>query len=54
MSLILLVVGDQEMENKEVAVRTRDGVDLGKMRIEDFAAKIHQQISLRSLKLLEE
>lgn len=42
------------MENKEVAVRTRDGVDLGKMRIEDFAAKIHQQISLRSLKLLEE
>ncbi|QYJ77418.1 threonine--tRNA ligase [Shewanella acanthi] len=50
----LLVVGDQEMENKEVAVRTRDGVDLGKMRIEDFAAKIHQQISLRSLKLLEE
>ncbi len=50
----LLVVGDQEMENKEVAVRTRDGIDLGKMRIEDFAAKIHQQISLRSLKLLEE
>ncbi|MEL4281868.1 threonine--tRNA ligase [Shewanella mangrovisoli] len=50
----LLVVGDQEMENKEVAVRTRDGVDLGKMRIEDFATKIHQQISLRSLKLLEE
>ncbi|MGL4835051.1 MAG: His/Gly/Thr/Pro-type tRNA ligase C-terminal domain-containing protein, partial [Shewanella sp.] len=50
----LLVVGDQEMENKEVAVRTRDGIDLGKMRIEDFATKIHQQISLRSLKLLEE
>ncbi|MGL5028505.1 MAG: threonine--tRNA ligase, partial [Shewanella oncorhynchi] len=50
----LLVVGDQEMENKEVAVRTRDGIDLGKMRLEDFATKIHQQISLRSLKLLEE
>ena len=50
----LLVVGDQEIENKEVAVRTRDGVDLGKMRIEDFAAKINKQISLRSLILLED
>ncbi|NKF52687.1 threonine--tRNA ligase [Shewanella sp. WXL01] len=50
----LLVVGDQEMENKEVAVRTRDGVDLGKMKFEDFATMIRQQISLRSLKLLEE
>ncbi|WP_394131723.1 threonine--tRNA ligase [Shewanella maritima] len=50
----LLVVGDQEMENKEVAVRTRDGVDLGKMKLEDFSTMIRQQISLRSLKLLEE
>jgi threonyl-tRNA synthetase len=50
----LLVVGDQEMENREVAVRTRDGVDLGKMRIEDFAAKVKEQISLRSLNMLEE
>ncbi|MCE9678495.1 threonine--tRNA ligase [Shewanella sp. AS1] len=50
----LLVVGDQEMENREVAVRTRDGVDLGKMKIDDFAASVKQQISLRSLNLLEE
>jgi threonyl-tRNA synthetase len=50
----LLVVGDQEMDNKEVAVRTRDGIDLGKLKLEDFAALIRQQISLRSLKLLEE
>jgi threonyl-tRNA synthetase len=42
------------MENKEVAVRTRDGVDLGKMRIEDFAAKVKEQISSRSLNLLED
>jgi threonyl-tRNA synthetase len=49
-----LVVGDQEMENREVAVRTRDGIDLGKMKIDDFATKVKQQISLRSLKLLEE
>ncbi|WP_345842465.1 threonine--tRNA ligase [Shewanella algae] len=50
----LLVIGDQEMENREVAVRTRDGVDLGKMRIDDFAAKVKQQISLCSLELLED
>ncbi|MBO2612067.1 threonine--tRNA ligase [Shewanella algae] len=50
----LLVIGDQEMENREVAVRTRDGVDLGKMRIDDFASKVKQQISLRSLELLED
>ncbi|MBO1271183.1 threonine--tRNA ligase [Shewanella sp. 4t3-1-2LB] len=50
----LLVVGDQEMENREVAVRTRDGVDLGKMSIEAFAAQVTKQISLRSLELLEE
>jgi threonyl-tRNA synthetase len=50
----LLVIGDQEMENKEVAVRTRDGVDLGKMKIEDFAAKVKEQISCRSLNLLED
>ena len=50
----LLVVGDQEMENKEVAVRTRDGIDLGKIQISEFVAKINKQISLRSLNLLEE
>ena len=50
----LLVVGDQEMENREVAVRTRDGVDLGKIKIDQFAAMVKEQISRRSLNLLEE
>ena len=50
----LLVIGDQEMENKEVAVRTRDGKDLGKFKLEEFASKIRDQISLRSLNLLED
>ena len=50
----LLVVGDQEMENREVAVRTRDGKDLGKLSIDSFAAKIREQISFRSLNLLED
>ncbi|QYJ77082.1 threonine--tRNA ligase [Shewanella sp. FJAT-52076] len=50
----LLVVGDQEMENREIAVRTRDGKDLGKMSIDAFVASVKEQISHRSLKLLEE
>ena len=50
----LLVIGDQEMENKEIAVRTRDGKDLGKFKLEEFATKIREQISLRSLNLLED
>ncbi len=50
----LLVIGDQETENKEVAVRTRDGKDLGKFKLEEFAAEIREQISLRSLNLLED
>ena len=33
----LVVCGDKEMESGEVAVRTRRGADLGKMKIEDFA-----------------
>ena len=50
----LLVIGDQEVENKEVAVRTRDGVDLGKMKLDDFIAMVQKQISCRSLTLLED
>ncbi|KFZ38436.1 threonine--tRNA ligase [Shewanella mangrovi] len=50
----LLVVGDQEVENREVAVRTRDGVDLGKMPVEDFTALVTERISLRSLELMED
>lgn len=50
----LLVVGDQEVENREVAVRTRDGVDLGKMPVDDFTSLVKQRIALRSLELMEE
>ncbi|GLP96139.1 threonine--tRNA ligase [Paraferrimonas sedimenticola] len=50
----LLVVGDQEMENGEVAVRTRNGKDLGKIKISDFTQAVTQEISSRSLSLLEE
>ena len=36
----MLVVGDRDMENKTVSVRTRGGEDLGAMSLEDFAAKL--------------
>ncbi len=50
----LLVCGDQEMENGEVAVRTRNGADLGKMNIEQFADVVSAEIRSRSLNMLEE
>ena len=41
----LLVVGDREVENGELAVRTQSGQDLGVMPVEDFIARIKQDIS---------
>ena len=38
----MLVVGDRDMENKTVSVRTRGGEDLGAMPLADFAAKLHE------------
>ncbi|TEW45084.1 threonine--tRNA ligase [Psychromonas algicola] len=44
----LLVVGDQEVEANEVAVRTRKGDDLGKMQVDDFVNHVKQEIITRS------
>ena len=38
----MLVVGDRDMENGTVSVRTRKGEDLGAMTLEDFSAKLRQ------------
>jgi len=43
----LLVVGDKEVEQQEVAVRTRTGEDLGKFNVDDFVAKISEEIKHR-------
>lgn len=43
----LLVAGDQEMESGEVAVRTRSGEDLGKMSVDDFIAKLSEEVKTR-------
>ena len=44
----MLVVGNKEAETGEVAVRTRGGVDLGAMPVEDFIAKISEEIKTKS------
>ncbi|PKG37679.1 threonine--tRNA ligase [Psychromonas sp. Urea-02u-13] len=43
----LLVVGDQEVEANEVAVRTRKGDDLGKIKVDDFVNQIKEEIIAR-------
>ena len=49
----LLVVGDREVENHTVAVRTRSGEDLGTMRLEDVVAKLTAEIVCRGRSYLE-
>ena len=43
----LLVIGDKEVENQQVAVRTRSGEDLGAMSLDAFANKLRGDIGLR-------
>ena len=43
----LLVVGDKEMEAGEIAIRTRSGEDLGKMSVDDFIAKLSEEVKAR-------
>ena len=45
----MLVVGDQEMESGQVAVRTRRGEDLGKYSIDDFIKLIGEQVDIRQI-----
>jgi threonyl-tRNA synthetase len=40
----LLVVGDREIESNQVAVRARDGKDLGVMSIPEFEALLSAEI----------
>ncbi len=44
----LLVVGDREMENGTVAVRSRSGEDLGSMSVQEFAERMAQEVADRS------
>ncbi len=40
----MVVVGDRDVEHKTVSVRTRSGEDLGAMSLEDFAAKLRNEV----------
>ncbi|RMG37254.1 MAG: threonine--tRNA ligase [Gammaproteobacteria bacterium] len=44
----LLVVGDREVEDRTVAVRTREGKDLGAMALEDLAQRLVEEVEKRS------
>jgi threonyl-tRNA synthetase len=44
----LLVVGDKEVESRCVAVRSRDGKDLGSMSLEAFCKLLAEDVSRRS------
>lgn len=49
----LLVIGDREVETRSVAVRAREGVDLGSLPIEQFASQLQQAVSRRGRQDLE-
>ena len=43
----MVVIGDKEVENGEVAVRTRKGEDLGTMSIEAFCQLLTEDVAKR-------
>ena len=50
----MLVIGDREVENRTVAVRTRGGEDLGTMSLEAFAEHLTAEIASRGRTVLED
>ncbi len=45
----MIVVGDRDMENKTISVRTRAGEDLGAMSLEDFTAKLKEVVDSKAI-----
>ena len=43
----LLVIGDREMESRSVAVRTRDGKDLGVLTLEELNLMLNKEVADR-------
>lgn len=50
----MLVCGDQEMESGEIALRTRKGKDLGKIKVDEFISLLEKEVRARTLNILEE
>ena len=46
----MLVVGDRDMENRTVSVRTRGGEDLGAMSLEEFSAKLGEEVRTKAIR----
>ena len=46
----LLIVGDREILQHQVAVRTRDRVDLGSMAVTEFAERLALEVAERKEK----
>ena len=47
----MLIVGDKEEDSEKIAVRLRDGSDLGQLEIDKFLINIRDKISKKSLEL---
>ncbi|MCH5278314.1 MAG: threonine--tRNA ligase [Christensenellaceae bacterium] len=45
----MLIVGDKEVENDVVAVRSRKDGDLGAMTLDDFASKVLEEIATKAM-----
>ncbi|KTD13025.1 threonine--tRNA ligase [Legionella jamestowniensis] len=50
----LLVIGDKEVENKAVSVRTREGADLGTMNIDTICDTLQREITAKGINHLED
>ena len=46
----MLVVGDRDMENRTISVRTRGGEDLGAMSLEAFSAKLGEEVDTKAIR----
>ena len=46
----MLVVGDRDVENKTVSVRSRSGEDLGAMSLEAFSAMLKEEVDTKAIK----
>jgi threonyl-tRNA synthetase len=40
----MLVIGDKELENRTVAVRSRKDGDLGTMQVDEFISRINEEV----------
>ena len=49
----MLIICKREAESNSVAVRQRDGQDLGAINVDDFTAKVKDQIFTKSLNLIQ-